>query len=465
MFSSMTANNGTDSFQGHGIVAGSHPLPPPSLIQSQVSQAVAPGLPGACNAAGATDSACAGFPVPLGPGCFKNLRVAHGSDQGGQPLQKHEILFDPNGPRIQAGHIVSGLNFHGNTTRDQPPPAQGDVSTGTAKFYRMHSSSNSQGSTDEVSEVVADAPVPGGTDGGDPPSGGWLLPGESDESVFKIKHLKGISITKLPSDATSCREWRAAFLAAVSRIDLTDRDVLVKFCVHCMDGGRGRKFREDLQASTAFTMFSKHVAAELIKPEVLATNSDLAHELTSWVEECATKQEGPKGMPLMNLIIGYYETGTDSAVALSQMHLLSLQLTGKSLKEVGEFVKKTNYVLHGLKPADRPAESTLYAWLWHQVKRVPLLSRVTERVRNSKSGSNKRTFDWLWAQIAEELRERRHDSNCEKTCPKAFRPHRPISLLFQPINLSSVESSPMARPRRMCTLQVLLHQALWMPVG
>ena len=111
MFSSMTANNGTDSFQGHGIVAGSHPLPPPSLIQSQVSQAVAPGLPGACNAAGATNSACAGFPVPLGPGCFKNLRVAYGSDQGGQPLQKHEILFDPNGPRIQAGHIVSGLNF------------------------------------------------------------------------------------------------------------------------------------------------------------------------------------------------------------------------------------------------------------------------------------------------------------------------------------------------------------------
>ena len=60
-----------------------------------------------------------------------------------------------------------------------------------------------------------------------------------------------------------------------------------------------------------------------MKPEVLATNTDLAHELTSWVEECATKREGPKGMPLMNLIISYYETGTDSSVALSQMHLFS----------------------------------------------------------------------------------------------------------------------------------------------
>ena len=60
------------------------------------------------------------------------------------------------------------------------------------------------------------------------------------------------------------------FLAAVSRIDLTDRDVLVKSCVHCMDGGRGRRFREDLQASNVFSMFNKHVAAELIKPEVKA---------------------------------------------------------------------------------------------------------------------------------------------------------------------------------------------------
>jgi len=95
------------------------------------------------------------------------------------------------------------------------------------------------------------------------------------------------------------------------------------------------------------------------------------------------------------------------------MHLLSLQLTGKTLKEVGDFAKKTNYVLHGLKPEDRPAENTLHAWLWHQVKRVPMLNRVTERVRNSSSGSRKRTFDWLWSQIAEELRERRHDSNFE----------------------------------------------------
>ena len=69
-------------------------------------------------------------------------------------------------------------------------------------------------------------------------------------------------------------------------------------------------------------MLNKHIAAELIKPEVLSTNVELAHEITSWVEGCAARAEGPKGTPLLNLIISYYETGLDRAVALGQMHFL-----------------------------------------------------------------------------------------------------------------------------------------------
>ena len=411
MFSAVTANNGTDIFQTPAF--SPVPLPPPSVAPSKFSQIMIQEPMRAYNAAGSMVSACAGIPPGPLSMCAGGVGNACVGDAGTLGVQKHQILYDPNGPRIQSGHVVPQNFLEDDRKSNRPPSIPENITTSSAKFYRMNSSTNSQGSTDGTGSRVGDGGDGGGTDGGDPPSGGWLLPGEKDESVFKIKHLKGVQITRLPNDATSCREWRAAFLAAVSRIDLTERDVLVKFCVHCMDGGRGRKFREELQASTAFTMFSKHVAAELIKPEVLATNTDLAHELTSWVEECATKQEGPKGMPLMNLIISFYETGTDSSVALSQMHLLSLQLTGKSLKEIGDFVKKTNYVLHGLKSEDRPAENTLYAWLWHQVKRVPMLNRVTERVRNSKSNSKKRTFDWLWGQIAEELRERRHDSNFE----------------------------------------------------
>ena len=55
-----------------------------------------------------------------------------------------------------------------------------------------------------------------GTSGGhvvQPPKDGWLLSGKIEEDVCKIKHLKSVVVTRLPNNATSCSEWRAAFLA------------------------------------------------------------------------------------------------------------------------------------------------------------------------------------------------------------------------------------------------------------
>ena len=77
------------------------------------------------------------------------------------------------------------------------------------------------------------------------------------------------------------------------------------------------------------------------------------------------------------------------------MHLLNPQLEGKGIKELEEFVKKVNYVLHGFKTADSKGLNTL--------------RRITDKVRESSQRSRKRSFDWIWTQIAEELREKRHD--------------------------------------------------------
>ena len=64
-------------------------------------------------------------------------------------------------------------------------------------------------------------------------------------------------------------------------------------------------------------------------------------------------------MALLNIVASYYETGLTHSAALGQMHLLSLTLAGRSAKDLTEFVRKTNYILHGLKQSDRPAPETL----------------------------------------------------------------------------------------------------------
>ena len=62
---------------------------------------------------------------------------------------------------------------------------------------------------------------------------------------------------------------------------------------------------------------------------------------------------------MLNIIAAYFETDISRAAALDQMHLLAIQLPGKSAKDLQNFVRKTNYVLHGLRATDRPAEATM----------------------------------------------------------------------------------------------------------
>ena len=418
LLSTVTAKNGADlnRIQDYGFDPA--PCPPPSLAPSsfRALQDVAASSASIAAAAAAPMAISARFPG----GCASNVVQSGNLASGGLMAQTGCGLgvgsnggttnqwggFDPNGPRIQAGYIVPGRGQQSEKTK--PAGLQGSQHGGIPSFS-IHTPKNSS-PTNGSSSSSKDSNEDGLNQA---PKDGWLLPDETDESVYKHKHLKSIQITKLPNDATSCREWRAAFLAAVSRVDMTNRDVLVKFATWCMEGGRGRRFRDYLQNSNDFLLFNKHVAAELIKPEVLATNTELAHELTSWVESCSAKQQGPKGMALIHIIIAFYETGPDQSIALNQMHLLQLQLQGKTAKELAEFVKRGNYILHGLRPGDRPAEATLYSWLWHQVKAVPMLRRCTDKIRESSNGSRRRTFSWLWGKVAEELRERRHDLNYE----------------------------------------------------
>ena len=115
--------------------------------------------------------------------------------------------------------------------------------------------------------------------------GAWDTYSGNEDGVYKEKNLKLVKVTKLPVDST-CREWRRAFVASVSRIDTTDGDALAKYVSHCFEGGWGKGFREALRNSVMFTRFNKHVAAELIQTDVLATNTELAAQFSSYVEAC-----------------------------------------------------------------------------------------------------------------------------------------------------------------------------------
>ena len=147
------------------------------------------------------------------------------------------------------------------------------------------------------------------------------------------------------------------------------------------------KKRKGFQRFTSSLRRLHHaIVAELIKAVVLSMNVELAHEITSWMEGCAARAEGPKSTPLSNLIISYYETGLDRAVALRQMHLLNLQLEGKRAKDLEEFVMVSSLLI------DSPRRLCLNGC------GIKSKRRITDKVRESSQGSQKRSFEWISTQ-------------------------------------------------------------------
>ena len=118
------------------------------------------------------------------------------------------------------------------------------------------------------------------------------------------------------------------------------------------------------------------MAAELIKQDVLVTIPELAHELKTHVEQCAARK-GAKGFSVAQHHRGLLQdrhlwngrTGPDASV----VHPPKGQTSAKDLQE---FVRRANYVLHGLRASDNPDEATMSQWFRRQAKRVPILARV-----------------------------------------------------------------------------------------
>ena len=97
-----------------------------------------------------------------------------------------------------------------------------------------------------ASKSSSESSDPGSDPGDGGSSGGDEYDWPEEMKVYRTKHLKQIVITKLPTDAATHREWRSAFFACVSKVDMSRDDVLVRYTISCFDDGRGRRFRDAL---------------------------------------------------------------------------------------------------------------------------------------------------------------------------------------------------------------------------
>ena len=210
LFSAVVANNGADQnlLQGDRIGATSCPLPSLSPSESFRFRGAGAASASIANAAAGIAQAyplvgSASIAAPTGILASRGLLGGAGVGSGGAPsvfpVEVHCNLVQ-GGPRIQGGYIVPTARGTGQGEVKSAIGGHVPSNPGVAEFAihtpRHDSSSNGSSSSQGL---IGDKVF-------QPEKDGWLPEGKSEEDVYKLKHLKSVVVTRLPNDATSCRE-------------------------------------------------------------------------------------------------------------------------------------------------------------------------------------------------------------------------------------------------------------------
>ena len=152
-------------------------------------------------------------PVPATP-------TPAASSKGGfaqVPIPDWREEMEPCAGHPQPHGTESGQPILGLPVKRSPTPVSMQAPSSVVSPQHFSIASDPESTDPESSDLGSD---PGG---GGNSAGSYAWPEE--KKVYRVKHKKQIVITKLPTDATTHREWRSAFLACVSKVDMSVDDV------------------------------------------------------------------------------------------------------------------------------------------------------------------------------------------------------------------------------------------------
>ena len=102
-----------------------------------------------------------------------------------------------------------------------------------------------------------------------------------------------------------------------------------------------------------------------------------------------------------------------SGANLTQQSLLELEVTQYTPEGLSSFVDRVEYVLNSIPPELQPSEMTRYTWLYSRMRKVRVMQRHIDKIRDSRVGSHCRTYDWLFGKLKTCINEMKEDQNEE----------------------------------------------------
>ena len=221
--------------------------------------------------------------------------------------------------------------------------------------------------------------------------------GDLESQHVKQKDLHHLKFPSLPDNAGAFRQWRNSVIPMIAAYDRSPEGTVSEWVLQAL---RARADDEvsDLRVSSGnYPRLDRVIASALTRPEHL--KSPFGLKFQAYIEECETVGRPLRGRSLLNFVAREFDP--DSTYAAPEGSMQSLRA----------WRDKARFILSQLPTAERPADKLLSKWIFERLKKVGLMRRHIDKVRDAPEGAAERSFEWLWSRLERCILEGQQEQN------------------------------------------------------
>ena len=230
-----------------------------------------------------------------------------------------------------------------------------------------------------------------------------------ESSIYRTKDLQSVTVPTLPNDAAQFRGWRNSFLTKASSIDKTGENRIMTWLLEAFSADSAVEYLE--QTSLEMPRFDAYLASQLMEPKHL--RGELGLQFQAYAEKEQLRGRAPLGRVLLNVVARRFFLDLSRGANLTQQSLLELDIGSYTYEGLRTFVDRIEFVLNSIPPGLQPPELTKYTWLYSRLKKVRMMQRHIDRIKDSKQTSHVRCWDWLFNKLKTTLMDMKEDQNEE----------------------------------------------------
>ena len=225
-----------------------------------------------------------------------------------------------------------------------------------------------------------------------------------EDACLRWKDVSSIRMPALPESAGALRTWKNAFPPTLIALE----GHLYQWLMVAFNAKTPAEIQHLRHESEGFPRFDRVLCSWFTRDSCLKGHFGIRIQAHL---EMMSNGISLRGRPLLHLVIREFDLDSALGSVVSSVELFQLQAPESDLQSLVAFRDKVQFIMGQLPINERPGDNLLAKFLYERLKKVRPLQLTIDRIRESKTGSVERTYDYLWTRLQRVITESQHEKN------------------------------------------------------